>query len=98
MTIYLLNTAWVFQKMHSQGQVIVCLAKHIGDLDKKCKKQVLRVAELQSDDYHLDRGLYFACREAREHFCEKVPAGGGKVFECLFKHKMDTGMPDKVSC
>jgi Golgi apparatus protein 1 len=74
----------------------MCLARNITYLKSECKKQVLRVAELQSDDYHLDRPLYYACRDAREHFCENVHAGGGKVFDCLFKHKMDRDMPEKV--
>jgi Golgi apparatus protein 1 len=79
-----------------QGKTILCLSKKLRSLDDKCKKQVLRVAELQSDDYHLDRPLYYACREARETFCDMVHAGGGKVFDCLFKHKNDPSMPDEV--
>lgn len=62
----------------------------------ECRKQVLRVAELQSDDYHLDRTLYYACRDAREMFCGQVHSGDGKVFECLFKNKMHPQMPSKV--
>lgn len=38
----------------------------------KCKQAILRVAELSSDDFHLDRHLYFACRDDRERFCETV--------------------------
>lgn len=38
----------------------------------QCKKAILRVAELSSDDFHLDRHLYFACRDDRERFCENV--------------------------
>lgn len=79
-----------------QGKTILCLAKKINKLETNCKKQVLRVAELQSDDYHLDRPLYYACREAREHFCDTVHAGGGKVFDCLFKHKNSPGMAAEV--
>ena len=85
-----------FQKPHMQGQVILCLSRKLRALDDKCKKQVLRVAELQSDDYHLDRPLYYACRDARELLCDTVHAGGGKVFDCLFKHKNDPKMPDEV--
>lgn len=32
----------------------------------------MRVAELSSDDFHLDRYLYFSCRDDRERFCENV--------------------------
>ncbi|KAL3859180.1 hypothetical protein ACJMK2_009410 [Sinanodonta woodiana] len=77
---------------HSQGATLECLAKHLATLSSQCKRQLLRVAELQSDDYHMDRPLYYACREDRERFCEKIPAGAGKVFECLFKHKFEQEM------
>lgn len=66
------------------------------DVSPECKLQVLRVAELQADDYHMDRTLYYACRNDREHFCQEVPAGGGKVFECLFKHKFERTMSVEV--
>ncbi|XP_052230402.1 Golgi apparatus protein 1-like [Dreissena polymorpha] len=83
-------------KMHSQGKTILCLARQIGMLkNPECRKQVLRVAELQSDDYHMDRSLYYACRDAREMFCGQVHSGNGKVFECLFKNKMHPEMPSK---
>ncbi|XP_014673318.1 PREDICTED: Golgi apparatus protein 1-like [Priapulus caudatus] len=76
---------------HSQGATIECLAKHIdekGGLSSMCEKQILRIAELQSEDFHLDRPLYFACRDDRERFCANTPAGEGKVYNCLMKHKM----------
>lgn len=52
--------------VHSQGSTIECLSKNVGVLDKDCKHEILRVAELQADDYHEDRQLFFACREDRE--------------------------------
>lgn len=41
-------------------------------IKEDCKKSIMRVAELSSDDFHLDRYLYFACRDDRERFCETV--------------------------
>lgn len=82
--------------MHTQGKTLECLANKIGDLHDGCRKQLLRVAELQADDYHLDRQLYYACREDRERLCADVPAGGGKIYECLFKHKFDKMMSTQV--
>lgn len=70
------------QDIHSQGEVIACLEKglvreaeeqrgaHV--IKDDCKKSIMRVAELSSDDFHLDRYLYFACRDDRERFCENV--------------------------
>ena len=57
---------------------------------------MLRVAELQAEDYHMDRPLYFACREDRERFCASVVSGNGKVYHCLLKHKMEKEMSGKV--
>lgn len=82
--------------VHTQGKTLECLANKIGDLHDGCRKQLLRVAELQADDYHLDRQLYYACREDRERLCADVPAGGGKIYECLFKHKFDKMMSTQV--
>ncbi len=58
-------------------------------LSAKCKHQILRIAELQSDDFHLDRPLYFGCREDREKLCHRIQSGEGKVYRCLMKHKLD---------
>uniref|UniRef100_F6PW80 Golgi apparatus protein 1 n=1 Tax=Xenopus tropicalis TaxID=8364 RepID=F6PW80_XENTR len=90
---------------HSQGEVVSCLEKgiikeaeeantqmHISD---KCKQAILRVAELSSDDFHLDRHLYFACRDDRERFCETVQAGEGRVYKCLFNHKFEESMSER---
>lgn len=70
------------QDIHSQGEVIACLEKGlVWEAEKQpgahaikddCKKAIMRVAELSSDDFHLDRYLFFACRDDRERFCENV--------------------------
>ena len=74
------------QDLHSQGEVIECLEKGVvqeaeragapggGAIREDCKKAILRVAELSSDDFHLDRYLYLSCRDDRERFCENVSA------------------------
>ena len=74
-----------------------CLADHASDLVADCKLQLLRVAELQADDYHKDRQLFLACRDDRETLCHNVRAGGGAVYKCLYRHKFDTRMSDAVS-
>lgn len=62
--------------------MIACLEKalvrqaeqqdHIRPIKDECQKAILRVAELSSDDFHLDRHLYFSCRDDRERFCQNV--------------------------
>uniref|UniRef100_A0A4W5RC73 Golgi apparatus protein 1 n=1 Tax=Hucho hucho TaxID=62062 RepID=A0A4W5RC73_9TELE len=91
--------------VHSQGEVIACLEKGLvreaeeqpgaHTIGANCKKAIMRVAELSSDDFHLDRYLYFSCREDRERFCENTPAGEGRVYKCLFNHKFEEAMSEK---
>ncbi|XP_039530528.1 Golgi apparatus protein 1 isoform X1 [Pimephales promelas] len=92
--------------LHSQGEVISCLEKGLvseaeaeedgkSGIKDECKKAIMRVAELSSDDFHLDRHLYFSCREDRERFCEHTAAGEGKVYKCLFNHKYEESMSEK---
>ncbi|XP_022535234.1 Golgi apparatus protein 1b isoform X2 [Astyanax mexicanus] len=91
--------------LHSQGEVIACLEKALvreaeqqgkaQQIREECKKSIMRVAELSSDDFHLDRYLYFSCRDDRERFCENTQAGEGRVYKCLFNHKFEEAMSEK---
>ncbi|XP_060924891.1 Golgi apparatus protein 1-like isoform X1 [Limanda limanda] len=91
--------------VHSQGEVISCLEKalvreaeqqdHARPIKEECQRSILRVAELSSDDFHLDRHLYFSCRDDRERFCQNTQAGEGKVYKCLFNHKFEEAMSEK---
>ena len=69
----------------------------MSELGYDCKLELLRVAELQSDDYHKDRSLFLACRDDRETFCARVRAGSGAIYKCLYKHKFDSQMSRAVS-
>ncbi|ESO11293.1 hypothetical protein HELRODRAFT_116840 [Helobdella robusta] len=81
---------------HNQGNTLTCLEKKLSDLQPNCRDELLRVAELQADDYHNDRWqLYFACRNDRERLCGDVQSGQGRVYECLFKKKMSPDMSEK---
>ncbi|XP_056622414.1 LOW QUALITY PROTEIN: Golgi apparatus protein 1b [Triplophysa dalaica] len=91
--------------LHSQGEVIACLERalvreaeqqeHTHPIKSDCKKAIMRVAELSADDFHLDRYLYFSCRDDRERFCENTQVGEGRVYKCLFNHKFEEGMSEK---
>uniref|UniRef100_A0A669EM49 Golgi apparatus protein 1 n=1 Tax=Oreochromis niloticus TaxID=8128 RepID=A0A669EM49_ORENI len=95
----------ISEDVHSQGEVIACLEKglvreaedqtgaHV--IREECKKAIMRVAELSSDDFHLDRYLYFSCRDDRERFCENTLAGEGRVYKCLFNHKFEDSMSER---
>ncbi|XP_067931662.1 Golgi apparatus protein 1-like isoform X2 [Watersipora subatra] len=81
---------------HNQGRVIECLIKKdMSALTKDCKHQILRVSELQADDYHLDRPLFFACRADREKHCKVVHSGNGKVYKCLMEKQQEGVLDSK---
>ena len=69
-------------------KVIECLSRNLADLRKNCLRETLRVAEFQSDDYHLDRSLFLACQNDRQNMCAKVKSGDGRVYSCLMAQKM----------
>lgn len=77
---------------HNQGSTIECLEKKGDIISNPCQSQISRIAELQSEDFHLDRPLFFACRDDRENFCPRVRAGDGRVYRCLMKHRLHPDM------
>jgi len=85
------------QVPHNQGRTLRCLAAVFEKLHDNCKQELVRVAELQSDDYHNDRQLYYACRDDREILCPHIKAGEGRVYRCLYRHKFERRMSDDVS-
>ena len=90
------KSLFLSQDIHSQNEVLECLEEHQEKLSQQCQKQIYRLAELSSDDYHLDRPLFYACKDDRERFCEQVPSGEGRVYKCLKKHKDEETMSDEV--
>ncbi|CAJ0931783.1 unnamed protein product, partial [Mesorhabditis belari] len=92
---------------HTQGMALECLIQQLVKEGNKqggpvqigdtCKHEVMRLAEMQADDFHLDRPLFFACRQDREKFCRDVPAGQGKVFECLIVNRNKAEMQPECS-
>lgn len=93
-----INLPFILQKsVHNQGDTISCLAGNVTSLKASCQRQILRVAELQSNDYHNDRQLFLACQDDREKFCANVNSGDGKTYRCLAAHKFDQRMSKQVS-
>ncbi|XP_027200699.2 Golgi apparatus protein 1 [Dermatophagoides pteronyssinus] len=81
--------------LHSQTNTIQCLQKHIDQLPEQCQMEILRISELQSNDFHLDKPLYFACRNDREHFCQKIESGNGRIYKCLMSNLDDPEMSEE---
>lgn len=84
------------QDLHTQGSTLDCLEDNEANLTVTCRHRILRVAELQSKDYHMNRALYYACRDDREHLCAHVEAGNGRVYACLMKKKFHAEMSNEV--
>lgn len=78
--------------------MIACLSHSHTKLAPQCLKHISRLHEMQSNDYHLDRAFYYACRDDRERFCAQVASGDGRVYRCLYEHKLNTMMSADVSC
>lgn len=55
------------------------------------------MTEMQSNDYHLDRALYAACREDRGRLCATITPGNGRVYRCLYEQKFNSLMSAAVS-
>ena len=82
---------------HDQSEVVSCLETRFDEIESEnCQTAVLKVAELQSDDYHMDRPLFYACQNARETFCKDIQSGEGRIYECLIKHSQQDGMDSEV--
>ncbi len=79
-----------------QGKTIECLQNKVDNLDDQCKKEIFKVSTIQSEDFHLDRALYFACKDDRDQFCDKVISGKGNTFKCLMRNKFNPLMSKEV--
>ncbi|KAK6025173.1 cysteine rich repeat-containing domain protein, partial [Ostertagia ostertagi] len=81
---------------HTQGMALECLINYVVKHGKKQSElplaYVMRLVEMQTEDFHLDRPLFFACRQDRERYCKEVVAGKGKIFECLMMNRNDQFM------
>lgn len=74
----------------SQGETLACLQGHIDTLAQECKKGIIHLSELQSDNVKLDRPLFLACVEDVARFCaESRP---GQIYKCLLLHKNEEQM------
>ncbi|XP_060516634.1 Golgi apparatus protein 1 [Cylas formicarius] len=74
-------------KIDSQGmtqlKTVSCLQENILKVSDRCKKEVFKLTELQSDNIKLDRQLYLDCAEDHSRYCSQFAPGSGRVFHCL---------------
>lgn len=74
----------------SQGETLACLQTHIDTLSEQCKKGILHLSELQSENVKLDRPLYAACGDDMLRLCADVRPN--QKYKCLLQHKNDAMM------
>jgi Golgi apparatus protein 1 len=79
-----------------QGKTIECLQNKVDSLNDLCKKEIFKISTLQSEDFHLDRALYFACKDDRDQFCDTVVSGKGNTYKCLMRNKFNPLMSKPV--
>lgn len=84
------------QYHHEQSEVISCLEDQLEQVTPKCQEQLVDIAKMQADDYHLDRPLFYACQEAVSKFCPETKSGDGRIYKCLLENKNNVMMPKKV--
>ncbi|XP_035902218.1 Golgi apparatus protein 1 isoform X1 [Anopheles stephensi] len=76
----------------SQGETVACLQNSLDNLNEECKREVLHLSEVQSEDLTLDRQLDVACSNDAFRFCQSLPAGSPQLLKCLMKHRNDPDM------
>ncbi|KAK9821811.1 hypothetical protein WJX81_008502 [Elliptochloris bilobata] len=66
------------------GTVLRCLTEKMEDItDAECKKEVFYFVKMEVRDFRNDVILAEACRTDVELHCPNVPAGEGRVHQCL---------------
>ena len=52
----------------------------------ECKTEVMRNMRIVLKSFGMNRNLVKACQDDRTKFCKDVPAGGGRMMECIRDH------------
>ncbi|XP_055546541.1 Golgi apparatus protein 1 isoform X1 [Wyeomyia smithii] len=89
-----LNCGRISNDKVSQGETISCLQNHLDSLNGECKRGVLHLSDIQTDDVKLDRQLFLSCAVDAIRFCPSIPAGSQLVLKCLMKNRNDVGMTE----
>lgn len=68
-----------------QSSTLVCLQTHQNAIQDTCRREVLKLSEIQADNIKLDRQLYKDCAEDHMRYCQQFTPGTGRVFTCLLQ-------------
>lgn len=73
----------------SQGKTLQCLQEHVEKLRPKCRKGVMHLSQLESENIKYDRQLFLACISDSNRLCPEARPGSGAVFKCLMRNRND---------
>jgi len=72
------------------GAVLDCLHKNVQRIQQAmCKDEILRFAKSGASNIKFAPTVYAKCVDDVHTFCVDVKPGGGRVHNCLFKHRKD---------
>eukprot|EP01025_Chloroclados_australasicus_P017425 TRINITY_DN188_c0_g2_i1.p1 TRINITY_DN188_c0_g2~~TRINITY_DN188_c0_g2_i1.p1 ORF type:complete len:924 (-),score=69.62 TRINITY_DN188_c0_g2_i1:353-2872(-) len=70
-----------------QGQVQKCLRDNLSRISWECRKELERQEFEDASDIRLSTRLYKACFMEKKNFCDGLPAGNGRIIQCLVDNK-----------
>ena len=81
------SMATTLQYAFGAGNVQQCLSdKYKLIHSPECKTEVMRNMRIVLKSFGMNRNLVKACQDDRTKFCKDVPAGGGRMMECIRDH------------
>ena len=83
--------------LHSQAKTVDCLMMQVRRLEPECRTQVVRLGEVQANDWARDRSFFYACQHDREALCPGVVAGA-RLPPFLFPFVLDFLSYAPLSC
>ncbi|CAF4133225.1 unnamed protein product, partial [Rotaria sp. Silwood2] len=92
----LISNLKVLQCVDNLGNDAILISKECQHIIPQCLKEIFRLTEMQSDDYNLDRVLFYACHDDQENLCSQVSSGNGQNYLYLYEKKLNIMMPSAV--
>lgn len=76
-----------------QSSTLLCLQTN-NVMQDMCRKEILKLSEIQADNIKLDRQLYADCADDHLRYCQQFTPGSGRVFSCLLQLRQDKIRPE----
>eukprot|EP01024_Parvocaulis_polyphysoides_P049908 TRINITY_DN4859_c0_g2_i4.p1 TRINITY_DN4859_c0_g2~~TRINITY_DN4859_c0_g2_i4.p1 ORF type:complete len:703 (+),score=133.40 TRINITY_DN4859_c0_g2_i4:438-2546(+) len=80
-----------------EGAVQSCLRENLSSISWDCRSELERQEAEDSDDIRLSTSLYKACLVEKKKFCSNLPAGNGRVIQCLIDNKTKPGFTSQCA-